>query len=347
MLRTAEHLRALLEQRRRGRGSLDFDLPEPRILLDVEGEMTGVHIEPRNVAHRMIEEFMLAANEAVASHLERGKSPCMYRDHEAPDPAKLEALASFVQSFGLKLPLDPADPSPREIQRALDQLEQRPEHELITRMALRSMKQAQYSMTNTGHFGLAAETYCHFTSPIRRYPDLIVHRLLRRHRLGRGEEGDWLEGLEAVAENASQLERNAEAAERELLVWKKLAFIGDRIGETFTSVVTGVARFGLFVQLTESLAEGLVHVERLGAEYFELIEERQELRGVVSGRRFRLGDRLEVRLERVDRILQRVDLSLAEDTRPGGAAALRGARSAPRRDVRRTRQTPRRRRRAR
>jgi len=347
MLRTAERLRALLEQRRRARGSIDFDLPEPQILLDVEGEMTGIHVEPRNVAHRMIEEFMLAANEAVGSHLERGKSPCMYRVHDAPDPAKLEVLASFVESFGLKLQLDPGDPSPREIQRALDQLEQRPEYELISRMALRSMKQARYSVENTGHFGLAAETYCHFTSPIRRYPDLIVHRLLRRFRHNQRSAEDWHDELEAVAETASSLERNAEGAERELLVWKKLAFIRDRIGETFNGVVTGVARFGMFVQLTDSLAEGLLHVERLGAESFELDEKRQELRGGISGRRFRLGDRVEVRLERVDRILQRVDLSLGEDSVSQRDRARRPANHGPRREPRRSRQAPRRRRRGR
>jgi ribonuclease R len=347
MLRVAERLRALLEERRRARGSIDFDLPEPQILLDVEGEMTGVHIEPRNVAHRMIEEFMLAANEAVAAHLESGTSPCMYRVHDAPDPAKLEALTSFVESFGLKLQLDPADPSPRQIQHALDQLEQRAEYELISRMALRSMKQALYSVENTGHFGLAAATYCHFTSPIRRYPDLVVHRLLRRFRTGLRSVEDWHSELETVAESASELERNAEAAEREFLVWKKLAFIRDRIGETFNGVITGVARFGVFVQLTDSLAEGLLHVERLGAEFFELDEKRQELRGAISGRRFRLGDRVEIRLERVDRILQRVDLSLAEDSGPRRDGAGRRAKGGPRREPRRSRQAPHRRRRGR
>jgi ribonuclease R len=335
MLRVADSLRQVLEARRGARGSIDFDLPEPRILLDVEGVMTGITIEPRNAAHRLIEECMLIANEAVALHLERKGPGCMYRVHEAPDPAKLEILASFVRSFGLRLSLD-GEPEPGAIQRLIEQVEGRPEASVIGMMALRSMKQARYAMENSGHFGLAAPTYCHFTSPIRRYPDLTVHRLLRESRGKSRRPADWEVGLDAVAESSSELERNAEAAERELLTWKKITFIRNQVGQRFSGVVTGVTRFGLFVQLTDNLVEGLLHVERLGEERFEFDESRQELRGSRSGQAYRLGDRLEVRVERVDRVLLRVDFSLGEgvERRPPRAELRREGGSLPRRPAR-------------
>jgi ribonuclease R len=350
MLQVADRLRRVLEKRRARRGSIDFDLPEPRILLDVEGVMTGITIEPRNAAHLLVEECMLLANEAVASHLEQRGEACMYRVHEAPDPDRLEVLAEFVRGFGLELPAG-GEIEPALLQRLMAQVEGRPEAPVVGMVALRSMKQARYTMTNSGHFGLAAPTYCHFTSPIRRYPDLVVHRLLRRARR-RAAAPEWVAGLDTVAEQSSELERNAEAAERELLNRKKVAFIRGRVGELFDGIVTGVARFGLFVQLTENLVEGLVRVESLGSEYFEFREHRQELRGVRSGARYRLGDRVRVQVVRVDTVLQRVDLELEP---AGGVSARRPAasqaegvpraRSRRRREgTRRRRETPRRRR---
>lgn len=317
MLHVANGLRRVLERRRHRRGSIDFDLPVPTILLDVEGVMTGITVEPRNEAHRMIEEFMLAANEAVAAHLERKAWPCMYRVHEPPDPLKLEALANFVEGFGMQLEEDQGEITPRSIQRLLEQVEGRPEYYVISQVALRSLKQARYSPDNTGHFGLASPAYCHFTSPIRRYPDLVVHGLLRAQRLGHDVDAEHDdERLLPLAVTASECERNAESAERELLVWKKVAFIADQTGESFEGIVTGVARFGLFVQLIDNHVEGLVRVELLGSEWFEFVENRLELRGERSGRVFRLGDRLSVRVSRVDRVLQRVDLALADAQEP-------------------------------
>jgi ribonuclease R len=303
---------------------VDFDLPEPQILLDVEGAMTGITIEPRNRAHRLIEEFMLAANEAVAAHLERKRSACLYRVHEPPDPVKLEALASFVAPFGLDLEVGEGRVSPRRIQHLLEQAEALDGYRVIGQVALRSMKQARYATDNVGHFGLAAPSYCHFTSPIRRYPDLVVHRLLRAERRRRPLRVEDAGGLEPIAAAASELERKAEAAERELLNWKKIVFIAGRVGETFDGIVTGVTRFGLFVQLVENLVEGLVRVERLGAEWFEFRERRFELAGSRTGKTYRLGDRLRVRVDRVDRVLLRVELSPAEPaggrrTEPGRA----------------------------
>ena len=310
MLLAADRLRRKLELRRRRRGSVDFDLPEPRILLDVEGEMTGITIEPRNKAHRLIEEFMLAANEAVAGYLEDHSGPCMYRIHDSPDPVKLETLAAFVASFGVEFPTAAETIEPADFQRLLDAFDGRPEAQLVAGVALRSMKQARYAMENSGHFGLASPVYCHFTSPIRRYPDLVVHRLLRARRAGRVPLEENVARLTPVAESCSELERNAEAAERELLNWKKVAFIEEHVGESFHGVVTGVASFGMFVQLEANLVEGLLRIERLGDERFEHDERRMELRGERSGTRFRLGDRVDVRVERVDRVLQRVDFGL-------------------------------------
>jgi ribonuclease R len=306
MLRTAETLRDRLEGRRRARGSVDFDLPAPTILLDVEGVMTGIKIEPRNRAHRMIEEFMLAANEAVAAWLSANDVPCLFRIHDNPDPLKIEGLAAFAKSLGLTLKTGKEGVRPKDVQRLLDEAEGLPAFPVVKQLSLRSMKQARYSPEDSGHFGLAAPHYLHFTSPIRRYPDLVVHRALRaaRHKAKPALKGD----LEVLAESCSKLEREAESAERELLDWKKVKFLRGREGEAFAGVVTGVARFGLFVQLDGGIAEGLCRIERLGQEWFDFDPVRHELRGSASGRVYRLGDALEVRVERVDAVLRRVDL---------------------------------------
>ncbi len=329
MLRSAETLRDRLETGRRARGSVDFDLPAPAILLDVEGVMTGIKIEPRNRAHRMIEEFMLAANEAVATWLSAHEVPCLFRIHDNPDPLKIEGLAAFAKSLGLTLKSGREGVRPGDIQRLLDDAEGLPAYPVVTQLALRSMKQARYSPEDSGHFGLAAPHYLHFTSPIRRYPDLVVHRALRaaRHKAKPALRGD----LTVLGESCSKLEREAEAAERELLDWKKVKFLRGREGEAFAGVVTGVARFGVFVQLDGGIAEGLVRIERLGHEWFDFDPVRHELRGSASGRIYRLGDALRVRVERVDAVLRRVDLAPiverepapARTGRPGGRKGTR------------------------
>jgi ribonuclease R len=309
MLLLADQLRRLLEQRRHERGSIDFDLPEPQILLDVEGVMTGITIEPRNRAHRLIEEFMLAANEAVAGYLDSKAGVCVYRVHEPPESTKLETLAHFVERFGVPFARETSSVTSQDYQQLLDRVEGRPEARLVRSVALRSMKQARYSVENDGHFSLASPLYCHFTSPIRRYPDLLVHRLLRDARRGRKPTTEEIDRLAEQAANCSELERNAEAAERELLNWKKVAFIADKVGQDFEAVVTGVAAFGMFLQLESNLVEGLLRVDRLGDERFEFDDRRVELQGQQTGRTYRLGDRLRVRVERVDRVLQRVDFA--------------------------------------
>jgi ribonuclease R len=313
MLRRAETLRVLLERQRRARGSIDFDLPAPTILLDVEGAMTGIKVEPRNRAHRMIEEFMLAANEAVAAWLSAKKVPSLFRIHDAPDPEKVEVLESFARSLGLTLKHRKDGIRPADVQDLLEQAEGKPFSPVVSTVALRSMMQARYATADTGHFGLAAPHYLHFTSPIRRYPDLVAHRALRgaRHR-AKGKLGD----LEPIAESCSRLEREAESAERELLEWKKVKYLSGRIGEAFDGIVSGVARFGLFVQLAGGIGEGLLRVERLGGEWFEHDPARHELRSPRGERAFRLGDAIRVVVERVDTILRRVDLRLADESTP-------------------------------
>ena len=307
MLKSAEILRARLEARRRARGSIDFDLPAPTILLDVEGVMTGIKIEPRNRAHRMIEEFMLAANEAVAAWMSARHVPCLFRVHEAPDPVKIEGLAAFARSLGLTLRTKGGEIRPADVQHLLDEAEGLPALPVVTQIALRSMKQARYAPEDEGHFGLAAPHYLHFTSPIRRYPDLLVHRALRaaRSRHRSPVKGDLAE----LGESCSTLEREAETAERELVEWKKVKFLKGREGEAMDGLVTGVARFGLFVQLAGGIGEGLVRVGRLGDEWFDFDPVRHEMRGAKSGRTYRLGDGMRVKIDRVDTVLRRVDLS--------------------------------------
>jgi len=311
MLLRADALRERLEGRRRARGSIDFDLPEPRILFDAAGNVRGIEIQPRTRAHRMVEECMLAANEAVAEFLERTAGACLYRIHERPDPDKIEGLAEFVSALGIDWHPDPEEVAPRDLQALLGLVAGLPVERVVGSVALRSMKQARYAAANIGHFGLAAPTYCHFTSPIRRYPDLVVHRLLRAARATKRRASGSPEELDALALDCSRLERNAESAERELVAWKKMAAIESRTGEEFSGIVTGVAPFGLFVSLEENLVEGLVRIERLGAERFEHDASGHALRGDRSGTVYRLGDRVDVRVARVDLISRRVDLALA------------------------------------
>ncbi len=310
MLKTADKLREILERRRRTRGSVDFDLPEPHILMDIEGVMTGITVTPRNEAHRLIEEFMLLANEVVAAHLENISWPCMYRIHEKPTPEKLETLASFVRQFGLELKLPRGEVTPGAIGDLLEQVEGKPEHTIISQVALRSMRQARYDPENDGHFGLGAPVYCHFTSPIRRYPDLVVHRLLRASRKNRNRMPDWASDLGPVATSSSELERNAEAAERDLLLRKKLAFIESQIGERLWGIITGVVPFGVFIQLEDSLAEGLLRLGGDDRERFAFDANNLTLTGSRTGKRFRLGDRIEVTVAAVNPVLQRVDFEL-------------------------------------
>lgn len=317
MLAAAQELTTILMESRRQRGSLDFDLPEPELVIALTGEVERIYLSERNLAHRMIEEFMIRANEGVADHLTGADHPCLFRIHEGPEAGKVESFQSFVRGIGLTLG-GGAEPRPRHFQKLVEQLEGRPEQAVVSMLLLTVLRQARYSTRNLGHFGLASERYLHFTSPIRRYPDLVVHRLLGRQR-GRGSGSDHpavdpaAGSLEEVARACSVAERKAEEAEREYIDWKKVEFMADKVGQTFTGSVVSVQAFGLFVQLQPHLVTGLVHVSSLGDDYYRLDEQKQRLVGDNKGRAFELGATLTVRLDKVDTGRRRLDLVLAGD----------------------------------
>jgi len=327
MFQTMQELCLVLNEKRRRRGSIDFDLPEPELLLAVTGEMTGIVELQRNIAHRIIEEFMLAANETVATHLFRARVPSIYRIHERPDPKKLEEFDAVAQAFGYRLPQPYTSIEPRAFQQIVEMAKGRPEERFLSRLMLRSMKQARYSHLRDLHFGLAATCYTHFTSPIRRYPDLIVHRILRRVRSGRPlapEERQDLEGfLPEAALHSSRTERTADQAEWELVEWKKTAFMASRVGEEFEGFILSVHPFGFFVELREYFIDGLVKIESLPGDRFRFHEKKMILKGERNGRVFKLGDRVRVRVDRVDQFQLRVEFSLVEETNAGAPRAGR------------------------
>ena len=253
----------ILHRRRHRRGSVDFDLPEPEVVLDTDGFISDIIASERNVAHRLIEEFMLLANETVASHLERAGMPSLYRIHEPPDPLKVEEFETFIGSLGFTLGAPPGAVRPTHFQKLIEKIRGLPVERPIAFLMLRTMQKARYDPVNLGHFGLAARSYTHFTSPIRRYPDLVVHRRLRELRQGTvtGERREALElALPEVGRHTSERERRASEAERELVQWKKVRFMADKVGDIFDGYITGVTHFGLFVELVEladRLAQGL------------------------------------------------------------------------------------------
>ena len=309
-------LMEVLRAKRSKRGSIDFDLPEPEIVLNLQGQMTDIVRAERNMAHQLVEEFMLAANETVAGHLEKLEVPLIYRVHEEPAEEKLADLVDFLATIGIALP--PAEKiKPRNIQKAIASVRDSPEEALVNTVVLRTMKQARYSEENIGHFGLAAETYTHFTSPIRRYPDLIVHRIVKGVIKGRyvSEESreELAEGLPASAVHCSQRERLAMEAERDVVAMLKVRFMEDKLGETYDGIITGVIQFGFFVQLRDLFVEGLVHVPTLTGDYYHYIENRHCLRGERRKRVYRIGDSVRVRVDRVDRERKKIDFSLMEE----------------------------------
>jgi ribonuclease R len=319
-----DELARLMRQRRYERGSLDFDLPETKLVLDEAGEMTGIVAAARLDSMRSIEEFMLAANEAVAARLDKAGMPALYRIHEQPDPVRVEEFAELVASLGYRVPAKLEEIRPQDFQLILRQIAGKPEEKLVSYLLLRTMKLARYHPDNLGHFGLATDTYTHFTSPIRRYPDLVVHRSLRALRQGRGPGGtsEPPAGLEEMAQHLSDMERRATDAERELVEWKKVRFMADKLGEAFTAYVTGVQAFGLFVELEEIYVQGLVHVSSMTDDYYRFDERAHTLKGENTGKVYRLGDRVQVQVARVDLERRQIDLALVDVLER--AAARRG-----------------------
>jgi ribonuclease R len=323
-----DELAKLMRQWRYERGSLDFDLPEPKLVLDEAGEMTGIVAHERLASMRSIEEFMLAANEAVAERLSRSGMPTLYRIHEPPDPERVEEFAELVASFGYRVPANPEGIRPQDFQLILRQVAGKPEERLVSYLLLRTMKLARYHEENLGHFGLATDTYTHFTSPIRRYPDLVVHRSLRALRKGSKSPDGLAADLAEMARHLSDMERRATDAERELIEWKKVRFMADKLGDAFTGYVTGVQAFGLFVELEEIYVQGLVHVSSMTDDYYRYDERAHTLKGENTRKVYRLGDRVEVQVVAVKLEERKIDFALVDVLERAAAAGDRGRRPA-------------------
>jgi len=302
------YLSSRLRQRRMERGAIDFDLPEPEVILNLQGETEEIIRAERNLSHQIIEEFMIAANEAVAHFMEENGSPFIYRIHEPPRQEAMEEFGKFISHLGYKMRKD-SDPSPRELQKVLLEAKGRPEEKVINNVLLRSMKWAKYSGKNQGHFGLASKAYTHFTSPIRRYPDLIVHRLLKKI-LFKKEERITEDELAKKADHLTHRERVAMEAEREILDRYRVRFMKEKTGEEFEGVISGVNAFGFFVELKDIFVEGLVRVTSLHDDYYHYHEKRYCLVGERTHRTFRIGDEVKVRLDRVDMERRHIDFGL-------------------------------------
>lgn len=317
-LRRIRDLSRRLLKRRMAQGSLDFDLPEPLVLLDADGVPVDVRKEERLDSHRLIEECMLLANRTVAGHLLRKEMPALYRVHEKPSGEKLTELLTLLTGFGHQL--SPADVShPKKLQRFLESIHDQPDHVVINDLVIRSMKKARYSVDNAGHYGLAFDEYTHFTSPIRRYPDLVVHRLLRELQRG-APSSDRIGHLDAMlrkaADISSQREKLAEEVERESVKLKQTEYMEGKIGEEYEGVISGVVQSGIFVELEDSLIDGMVHISNITDDYYVFDRDRRQLAGTRTKRVFRLGARVRIRVLRADRRLRRIDFELvrADDT---------------------------------
>ena len=302
---------AALRGARDARGAIDLDMTETRVVLGADGRVERLEPLVRNVAHRIIEECMVAANVAAARFLERHRRPVLFRVHEGPSLDKVEDLRVFLDEFGLKLAGGDA-PEPRHFAAVIERAASRPDAHLVQTVLLRSLSQAAYAPANVGHFGLAHRAYVHFTSPIRRYPDVIAHRAIR-HALHRGRAGDFDPApgstLAALGDHCSMTERRADDATRDAIAWLKCEFMLEKLGEAFDATVTGVAAFGVFVTLDDVFVEGLVHVSALGSEYFRFDPVRHQLSAERSRRAFRLADRMRVRVENVNLDERRVDFT--------------------------------------
>ena len=314
MLLRMQKLAALLREKRRRRGSVDFDLPETKVVLDEEGHPAEIRPYERNEATRIIEDFMLIANETVAEDCCWQEMPFVYRTHDKPDPDRMKKLSAFINNFGYSIRLKGDEVHPKELQKLLTKLEGTPEEMLLGRLGLRSMKQAKYTTECSGHFGLAAKYYCHFTSPIRRYPDLQIHRIIKDALRGRLQEKKILHYqsiLPEVAEQSSERERKAAEAERETIRLKKAEYMSAHLGEEFEGVISGVTPWGLYVELP-STVEGLVHAAYLQGDYFEYHESAYEMVGAHTGKTWRLGQTVRIRVTGTDLMARTVDFELVE-----------------------------------
>ncbi len=313
MILQMKELSDLIRERRGRRGSIDFDFPETKIQLDENGKPVEIRPYERNDATKIIEDFMLMANETVAEEYFWRELPFLYRTHEVPDEEKIRKLSTFINNFGYHIHVR-NEVKPKEIQKLLGKVEGTPEEDLISRLALRSMKRARYTTENTGHFGLAAKYYTHFTSPIRRYPDLQIHRIIKENLRGRLTENrisHYEEILPEVARKCSEHERSAEEAEREVTKMKKAEYMRARIGEEYDGVISGVTKWGIYVELPNTV-EGLVHVADMKDDHYEFSEQEYELYGRHTGKTYKLGQRIRVRVADADKVQRTVNFEIIE-----------------------------------
>ncbi len=326
MFREMRDLAAILRQQRRKRGSIDFDFPECKILLDKKGHPVDIMPYERNVATDIIEDFMLAANETIAQHFYWMELPFVYRVHDVPDGERIQKLMAFINNFGYYMKFGHSvgktgrkavneEIHPKEIQKLLAKIAGTPEEPMISRLALRSMKQAKYSVECTGHFGLACGYYCHFTSPIRRYPDLQIHRIIKeqlRGRLGEERISHYKSILPEVAKHSSDTERRADEAERETDKLKKVEYMEGHLGETFQGVISGITSWGIYVELPNTV-EGLVHVSKLPGDYFYYNEAAYEMVGEATGKSYKLGMPVKITVDGCDRFSKTIDFGMLEE----------------------------------
>ena len=306
----------ILQARREKRGAIDFDFPESKIILNAAGKAIDVQPYEANVATKIIEDFMLMANETVAQEYCTEEIPFVYRTHDNPDPEKVESLLTLLHNQGVKIQKAKEEITPKEIQQIIESIEGLPNEAMISRLVLRSMKQAKYTTECSGHFGLAAKYYCHFTSPIRRYPDLQIHRIIKDNLRGRlmreGRTEHYAEILDEVARQSSVCERRADEAERESDKLKKAEYMSYHLGEEFEGIISGVTGWGLYVELPNTV-EGLVHVNTLRDDYYIFDQETYELRGEMTKKVYKLGDKVCVRVADADKMLKTVDFELVAD----------------------------------
>lgn len=312
MFKLMEELAAILREKRRTRGSIDFDFPESKIYLDEKGFPTDILPYERNVATKIIEDFMLIANETVAEDFFWQELPFVYRTHDNPDPEKMLKLGTFISNFGYGIKTSGNEVHPKELQKLLDRIAGSPEEALISRLTLRSMKQAKYTTVSTGHFGLATQYYCHFTSPIRRYPDLQIHRIIKENLRGKLSEKrirHYENILPEVSQEASRLERRAEEAERDVEKMKKVQYMSRRIGEEYEGVISGITAYGMYVELPNTV-EGMVHVSNMRDDYYHYDGDHYEMVGEKTGNVYRLGQKVRILVENTDKINRTIDFSI-------------------------------------
>ena len=309
-----QELAEILRDRRHKRGAINFDFPESKIIVDKKGKPIEVKPYERNKATKIIEEFMLIANETVAEDFFWQEIPFVYRTHDNPDEEKIRKLAIFIHNFGYSIKIGQEEIHPKELQKLLIKVEDSPEEALISRLTLRSMKQAKYTVANSGHFGLSAKYYCHFTSPIRRYPDLQIHRIIKENLNGKLVEQrlqHYEKILFEVASHSSRTERRADESEREVEKMKKVEYMQEHIGETFEGVISGVTGWGMYVELPNTI-EGMIRVSEMQDDYYIYDEERYQLIGEHTRKVYKLGQMVEVEVVNADKIMRTIDFALVE-----------------------------------